>query len=118
MWYANLSNKNFRVVHNMRKLVLISAFSFFTLPAFALLSPFQQSVIELKTLLDSPDLTQNLPSTEWIKDIRRLENSFILVTTNHRMVVDVIYLPRQGPGPQKFKLYFNPAEPLEEELKS
>lgn len=51
-----------------------------------------------------------------IKDIHRLENSYIIVTNKSRMVVDIVYQPTKKTGPREFKLNFNEPLPLEDTL--
>lgn len=91
----------------MKKLVLSLILSFLsTQPLFALLSPLDQSIQELKTLIESPEI-RNLPTAEPIVDIWKLGSRYIISTENRQMAVDVVYSPRKTPGPQEFKLVFS-----------
>ncbi|MCB1181619.1 MAG: hypothetical protein KDK55_06340 [Chlamydiia bacterium] len=82
---------------------------------FGLLSPLSQSVREIEAILKNHDLHRELLQSETILDIRRLDNSYIIITNQHQMVVDILYLPAKGPGPQKFELKFNTPTRIEEE---
>jgi len=81
-------------------------------PAFAVLSPLDQSLRELKTILDSEELRQNLQTSEAIQDVWHVGNRYIITTENRQMVVEVHYLKQNRPGRQEFELQFSPAKPL------
>lgn len=74
--------------------------------AFALLSPLSQSIVEFKEILNSPELTQKLGSSEIITVIKKADNGYLIKTNKSILLVDIDYLPSTGPGPQKFTLKF------------
>lgn len=96
---------------------LIGTMLFLTLlstTGFALLAPLEQSIREIQTLVNSPELRKNLESSETIQDIWKIGSRYVISTENRQMVVQVIYSPRTTPGPQEFKLTFFPAKPYGE----
>lgn len=74
--------------------------------AFALLSPLSQSIVEFKAILNSPELSQKLKSSEVITAIKKIDNGYLIKTNQSLLQVDLDYLPSTGPGPQKFTLIF------------
>ncbi len=86
----------------------------FSTCAFGALSPLDQSITELKKIIESPDLRKSLQTTETIQDIWKVGNRYVLSTENRQLVVDVVYSPRSTPGPQNFQLVFYPPKPFGE----
>ena len=96
----------------MKKWVFSIFFASLSISSFAALSPLAQSIKEINTIITSPKLRQYLNESEKIRDIRRLENSYIIVTNHSRMVVNISYLPTKKVGPQEFEIEFNDPIPL------
>lgn len=78
--------------------------------ATAALPPFYESTKEIRALLDSPQLGEQLGSGDAIQSISRAEHGFIVTTTKHSIKVDVVYDPVDHPGPAKFHLVFHDKE--------
>lgn len=94
----------------MKKLIsiFVLAVTFvFTTSGFALLAPIYQSVKELEAILADRALFDHLKPNESIQDIKHVDDSYVIVTNEHQMVVDVIYLPTAQVGPIEFKLDFH-----------
>lgn len=81
--------------------------------AFALLPPLAQSVSEMRALLSSPEISQNLKSSEKILQIQRTDSAFVITTNASQMTVEIDYQPSSRPGPQEFKFTFHPPIPLQ-----
>jgi hypothetical protein len=76
-------------------------------PAYALLSPLNQSVAELRNIIESNNLTKYLPSSEKILGIDSVEHGYLVRTQNYTMLVEIIYKPQQRVGPMQFDLIFH-----------
>lgn len=72
---------------------------------FAALPPLNQSIQEIKQILESKEL--NFPNSEKIQKIIAKDNGYLLITANHKVFVEVRYLPQTRPGPQRFELIFH-----------
>jgi hypothetical protein len=101
----------------MKKFLLLSLCSI--APAFAVLSPMNQSVRELTTILASNELRSALPQGEFIQEItvqnlisqegepsvwRRL---YTISTASDQVSVTLTYTPSKRVGPQQFSLEFS-----------
>jgi len=82
---------------------------------FAALSPLNESIVEIGSILKDPRLTDSLPTTETLQEIIRAENGYLIISDNYQMAVDIAYQAATQPGPQKFKLTFHSPEPLQEQ---
>ncbi len=90
----------------MRKAALLFLL-FVTQPVFALLSPLNQSIVELEQILSSQELQQKLPTSEAIHSIVAVQNGYLLSTDHYQMLIEVQYQPQEMPGPAKFQLMFH-----------
>lgn len=88
--------------------VIIGLLSYVT-TGFAALPPLYQSAKELKTILDSSELADELSSGDVIESIDRNESGYEVRTQRAQLQVDVIYQPQDMPGPVPFKLHFHKA---------
>ncbi len=84
----------------------------FATPLFALLSPLDQNIVELRAILESSQLKDNLKTSEEILDIWKLGNRYIFSTEQKQFVVEIQYLPQDQPAPRKFKLIFYKPKPI------
>lgn len=98
----------------MKKLLIAMGLCLMATPGFALLSPINQSIREIQTMVTSPEVPENFGQIGTIQEIKREGNSFTLKTQEKEMVVDIIYSPAQRPGPRPFKLVFHPATPIKQ----
>lgn len=73
--------------------------------AFAALAPLNQSILEIKQILESKEL--NFPTSERIEKIIAKDKGYLLITANHKIFVEVRHLPQNRPGPQRFELIFH-----------
>lgn len=72
----------------------------------SLLPPLYESVAEFKSLINDEQLVKSLDSAEFITDIKK-EKNFFLITTNTREIrVEVVYTKNQLMGPAVFHLTF------------
>ncbi len=78
-------------------------------PCFALLSPLNQSMEEIQSIVQNTELQKHLPQGEQILEIQRSGNGYILKTNRLEMFVEIQYLPIERPGRQQYKLIFNNA---------
>lgn len=89
------------------KTIILSLFLLLAQPAFALLSPLNQSVAELQDIVDSDDLTKKLPTSQKIESITAVDNGYIIHTQEYQMLIEVQYQPQNRPGPVHFQLIFH-----------
>lgn len=80
------------------------------MPLHALLSPLHQSIVELKKIIESDQLSEYLPSCENILKIELIESDYLISTQNYTMLVEVIEEPQTSLGPKNFKMIYN--EPI------
>ena len=80
-----------------------------TLELNALLSPLNQSIVEIKEILESQEL-QNFVQQEAIKRIEKNQKGYGVYTENFQVQAEVFYLPIQHLGPHQFKLIFSISE--------
>ncbi len=82
-------------------------FLFFTpILAFSILSPLNQSLKEIWTVLESPELKRYFSEYEEITDILRTEEGFLVVSNEKQVRVEVIYKNTHHIGPRQFELKF------------
>lgn len=79
-------------------------------PAYALLSPLNQSIAELKGIIENDDLTEYLPSSEKILAIDAVEQGYLIRTQNYTMLIQIVFKRQDRPGPAKYELIFH--EPI------
>lgn len=90
----------------MKKLIVLTLL-LCTQPAFALLPPLNQSIQELKGILNNNDLEEYLPSGEKIQSIEAVKNGYLVNTQRYSMLVQVQYQKQTQPGPAQFTLFFH-----------
>jgi hypothetical protein len=81
--------------------------------AFALISPLNQSVKEIISILTDPTIKQ-LGQNNPVLDVKKNEQGYLVITKETQMLVEVIYTPVRRTGPLKYELVFHDAEPLTE----
>ncbi len=82
-----------------------------TQSAFALLSPLDQNLQELKAIIDSPELKQYIKTSEVIEYICHQECLYMISTNEQEMFVEVEYQPTDRLGPRQFNLIFHKPNP-------
>lgn len=90
----------------MKALIIAALLLTISIPSYALLSPLNQSRIEIEMILKHDSLGQLLPSGEGIEEIKRSEDGYTVRTESTEVEIEVKYLPTDRPGPQQFDLIF------------
>lgn len=97
----------------MRKIIFATMmFLASTQPAFAILSPFYESVVELNILLKDPRLYDNFGSGEPILGIQKNDKGYLITGNKLQMQVNLTYSENSGVGPVKFTMDFEKPESL------
>lgn len=96
----------------MKKIMIAALLCFITQPAFALLSPLNQSLEEINAIVQSSDIEKRIPQNQSIQQIHRTSNGYLLRTNELQMQVNIQYLPSTYPGRQQFSLVFHAPIPL------
>lgn len=96
----------------MKKLILLTLLSLATTPCFALLSPLNQSLEEIQSVLHSPELQKFFPQSESLVEIRRAQNGYMLSTLSVQVMAEIVYVPKQRPGKQQFNVVFHEPTPI------
>lgn len=91
----------------MKKILIAASLLFSAMPAYALLSPLNQSIAEMRGILNSTEFTKYLPDTESIQMIHRIETGYLIFTHNYQMFVELQYIKQNRPGPRTFNLIFH-----------
>lgn len=79
----------------------------------ALLPPLYLTLAEFKAIIEDKKLLDKLSSGEAIVSIARGENNtYEILTTQHKIIVDVVFEKTQMIGPGKFHLEFHDPQPL------
>ncbi len=73
---------------------------------FGALPPLYQSLKELKAVLESPELSNKLTSADYIEEIRRTDEGFLIKTNKHTIQAKLVVEPQGMPGPTKFHVIF------------
>lgn len=73
----------------------------------AVLPPLWQSRDEIKSLLESSEIGRYLDSSEAIKEIKRSEWGYYLITNKHTLEARIRYQPQSMPGPTNFSWTFS-----------
>jgi hypothetical protein len=94
----------------MKKIPLFLAL-LLPLKAFTALPPLYESLREYKAVLENPELSQKLSSADFIEQITKTEEGFLIKTNKQTLQVKLIPLPQNRPGPLNFHLIFE--EPLD-----
>lgn len=83
----------------MKKLLILAALSFMSFQtAQAAFYPLDQSIIEIRDIISSPELKRFIPPLETILDIRRVQGGYLITTNHYQLMVEVRYrgLLKQG----------------------
>ncbi len=92
----------------MMKKLIFTFLLLATQPAFALLAPLEQSLLEIKGIVENPDMTSSLPSAEKILEIEMVESGYLIHTRSYTMLVEIVYEKEGGKlGPAQYKLIFH-----------
>ncbi len=91
----------------MKKILLTTLLCVIAQPAFALLSPLNQSLEEISAIVHSSEIEKKIPQGQAITQIERHGNGYLLTAGEMQMRVDIQYLPSTYPGRQKFSLVFH-----------
>jgi len=78
-----------------------------TSPCFAILSPLNQSLEEIQSIVQCKDLQKYIPQDQPIMQIHHIPTGYVLITDRTQVVVEIQYLPNERPGRQQFKLVFH-----------
>ena len=70
------------------------------------LPPLAQSSRELQTILSDGRLLECLGSAGLLHNIVKTEEGYLIITRDHKLRVDVEYLPTHRVGPAAFQLHF------------
>lgn len=73
----------------------------------SVLPPLWQSRDEIKSLLENPEIGRYLDSSEAIKEIKRSEFGYLIITTKHTLEARIRYQPQSMPGPAQFSWTFS-----------
>lgn len=96
----------------MKKIAFITlAVLLTTQSAFAILSPLNQSIREIKALLSDPQI-KKIGNSSAIQEVQKSETGYTIFNNDSFMRVDVIYQARKGPAPLKFDFVFHEASPI------
>ena len=90
---------------NVNKMLILVLILFSNI--YAALPPFFQSTEELTAILKDPKLHKELGSSETILEIKKDENFYNIYTKKYLVKVEVVYMPTNKIGKQKFRLEFN-----------
>lgn len=94
----------------MKVVFFLSSLLCLSSPLSAILPPLYESLKEIKSIVNSPDLTARLQSGELITKIERNDAGFEITTNQHTLQIDVEYIPTGRIGPAEYKLFFH--EPI------
>lgn len=76
----------------MKKLILCALLTLSAQSAFAL-SAFDRSALEIRDIVNSPQLRRLLPPSDSIQEIRRMDRGYLLTTRRYQLFVEVVYAP-------------------------
>ncbi len=91
----------------MKKLIILSALFLLSHPAYALLSPLNQSLEEIQSIIQGTELQKYIPQQQAITEIKRFGNGYLISTREVQMLVEIQYLPIERPGKQQFRIIYN-----------
>lgn len=80
--------------------------------AQAALPPLYESLAELKSVINNPQLTKKLVSGELITKIEKNDQGFLISTNKHTLQAYIDYLPATRPGPAHYKVRFGDPKAL------
>jgi hypothetical protein len=81
---------------------------------FSALPPLFQNIAEIKAILIDKRLGQLLESGESIEEIKKVDDGYLIITNQHKLLAKVIYKPISRPGPAQFDIDFETQKHVEE----
>lgn len=92
----------------MKKMIFVALIILQSIhPLFGLLSPLSESIVEIRTLINSPELTQLLRQDDTIQKIEKGLKGYLITTSQTKISVDLIPKRLNMPGAQQFDLRFS-----------
>lgn len=82
----------------------IAIFSF--VPVAGILSPLNQSAVEIKAIVEDKQLSDMFGESEQIEAIRKTPHGYVVIGLKHRVRVIVEYKRQDMPGAKPFNLLF------------
>lgn len=96
----------------MKRLILCTMITLFAQTAFAITS-LDRSALEIRDIVNSPQLRRLLPPSESIQEIRRSDRGYLLSTRRYQLYIEVVYgsalkgtSPEAGGGGETGTLHF------------
>jgi hypothetical protein len=77
----------------------------------AILPPLYHTLAEFKALIQDKQFVEKLNSGEVLESITLTDSKFIILTSQHRLVVEIVYERTERIGPAQFHLVFNEPQP-------
>lgn len=74
----------------MKRLILCAMLTLLAQTAFAI-TPLDRSALEIRDIVNSPQLRRLLPPSESIQDIHRMDRGYLLSTRRFQLYVEVVY---------------------------
>lgn len=90
------------------KSFLFCSFFFLCSYAEAALPPYYHTKREIEAILDHPQTYESLGSAEPILEIKKIDEGYQITTLRKILKVELIYLPSELIGSNKFELKFSP----------
>jgi hypothetical protein len=91
----------------MKKLILLGIMLAVTQGSIlALLPPLYEDMSEISNILTTQELGGLIPSGESIIAIQKNDHGYLVYTTNYKVQANVVYTPRNRPGPAQFDIVF------------
>lgn len=90
----------------MKRLLFICLFPML---GYGVLAPLPQSIRELNAIINYPSLSDHLIAPSAIKEITKVADGYLIVTSSHVLKVTVEYSKESRIGPRKFILQFGPS---------
>lgn len=101
------------MIHFMKRILFLLFMSAATCLTAAL-SPINQSINEIDSILHHRELIEKLGQNEVILDILRTEEGYNISTEHYDMIVELVYETKRNIGPRTYKLLFHTPAPKEE----
>ena len=99
---------------NMRYMFILMGLLLGPFSVQALLPPLYHTLAEFKAIVDDKQLVAKLESGEPIVSITRLEDgNFEVLTTKHKIIINVVFEKTQLIGPGKFHLVIHDPQPID-----
>ena len=76
----------------------------------AVLSPLNQSAVEIKTIVEDKRLSEIFGESEEIENIRKTTHGYVITGIRHKVRVIVEYKKQNQPGSKPFELRFLSSE--------